>query len=223
MDTWIPTVLEKEGANLNTSQDYSECICPHCKKTTVHHIGAPCQHYTCPECGAAKLERRGEHEKPITETKNTLLRSERIINEIVNIVESDGNSVANITKEKIQQTLTQYLTEDSKVIKQSELLDGNLQGPLVVVSPEGTEQLLDSYLTQICSEDYLQTFKKAGQKVKKFVTSPRKMRPTMALHRAYWSTKPGQKIPWPRRKSVGTGKYNVGTSQTVSDIAAAIH
>ena len=236
LDMWIPTVLEKAGADLNTSQNYSECICPNCKKTTVHHIGVPCQHYTCPECGVGKLERRGEHEKNIKESEN-LTGPKEIVDKIIHLIETDGNSVADITKEKVNEVLTQYLTESSRVIKQSELENGNVTGELMVVRQDGSSVTLNTYL-----EDYLRTIVKSGQKMKKNIVTPklkrsklseipfprtvksaakkvkdmalrpRSWQPAMGLHKAYWSAKPGKKIMWPAQPS-----------ETASDIASAIH
>jgi hypothetical protein len=46
MKTWIPLVLEQ-----NLDAVYSECRCPKCGFESVHHMGVPCQHYSCPKCG----------------------------------------------------------------------------------------------------------------------------------------------------------------------------
>src|SRR5271157_4124399 len=142
MDFWIPLVLQEDTNILPKDlpgANYSECICPKCSETVIHHVGVPCRHHSCPKCGGL-LERRGEHDLEIKE---------------------------------------------SRAIKQSELKqEVPIKGKFVVISPTGESISLDSYLTLIQSgsynkekiilpEDYLQTFRKSGQKVKKNVLSPR--------------------------------------------------
>jgi predicted RNA-binding Zn-ribbon protein involved in translation (DUF1610 family) len=64
MDFWIPSVLKE----IKTDPSYTECICPKCSETVIHHVGVSCRKYSCPKCGGI-LERRGDHELSITSSK----------------------------------------------------------------------------------------------------------------------------------------------------------
>jgi DNA-directed RNA polymerase subunit RPC12/RpoP len=66
MNFWVPLVLEQ-----GLDPVYSECRCPKCGFESVHHMGVPCQHYSCPRCGE-KMERLEEPkvgEGVVTKTK----------------------------------------------------------------------------------------------------------------------------------------------------------
>jgi len=118
MKSWVPLVLEQ-----NLDVVYSECKCPKCGFESVHHIGVPCQHYSCPKCGEMmqRLEEPEEvKEGIVTKTKSGVVR----------LPDGSGFFTATIGTKKKKKHLKEaelieaYLT----YVQDSELQEINWQG-----------------------------------------------------------------------------------------------
>jgi hypothetical protein len=111
MKLWIPLVLEQ-----NIDPVYSECRCPKCEFESVHHMGVPCQHYSCPRCG--EIMQRLEEPKKVKESIKFYHRSN-----ITKLPDGSGFFTATIGTKKKKKHLKEselievYLTfvQDSKL------------------------------------------------------------------------------------------------------------
>jgi len=181
---WIPTILEND-----IDPNYSECVCPKCGETTVHHMGAPCQHYSCPICGEM-MERRGVHDMEVKEG-------------IVKLPDGSGFFTGTVgKKKKVKEDLYQVDTPKIKKVsghilpKSPPEFGSSIPSPMAAL---GEAELVDTYLDFLQTEDFLGSIKRAAKRIKKAATEEKPAPYWIKAHRAYWGTPAGGKVPWPSK------------------------
>jgi hypothetical protein len=185
-------------------------------------MGAPYQHYSCPNCGE-KMERRGEHE---IEIKEDLYRVDKpkikktstghiipktppqfgttvpspmaAFGEDMSFDEVGDKVTKGDEPSRLYWTaLGRLSSTKDNTSKTPEEIHDDIVKTYKKIYKEG--ELVEKYLDFLQTEDFLGSIKKVSKKAAAKLSGP--PGPSGMIHRAYWATKPGGKIPWPSQTS----------------------